>query len=131
MTLLPSAFCPCGSNTSYVPCCMPYHIGTAIAPNAVALMRSRYTAFALANAVYLKITWHPNTLPLQFSLDNKARWLSLKIIRHANSDDDHASVEFVARYKINGRAHRLHEISRFVREHGRWFYLNGAVEKPG
>lgn len=128
MTLLPSAFCPCGSKTSYVQCCMSYHIGTAVAPNALALMRSRYTAYALANAVYLKMTWHPDTLPVQLSLDTEARWLGLKIIQHANSDDDHASVEFVARYKINGRAHRLHEMSRFVQVRGCWFYFDGVVK---
>lgn len=127
MTLLPSALCPCDSKTSYAQCCMPYHIGTAVAPNALALMRSRYAAYALANAVYLKMTWHSDTLPLQFSLDTEARWLGLKIIRHASSDEDHASVEFVARYKINGRAYRLHENSRFVRVHGQWFYIDGVV----
>jgi len=109
---------------------MPYHNGTAIPPNAEALMRSRYTAYVLANADYLKATWHPDYLPQSFALDDQERvqWLGLQVKRQALSDDNHASVEFVARYKINGRAQRLHEVSRFVREQGRWFYLDGAVE---
>lgn len=95
-------------------------------------MRSRYTAYALADAAYLKATWHPDTLPPSFALDEQERvqWLGLQVRRHVESDEHQASVEFVARYKINGRAHRLHELSRFVREQGRWFYLDGAIENP-
>jgi SEC-C motif-containing protein len=109
---------------------MPYHSGVAIPPNAEALMRSRYTAYVLANAEYLKATWHPKTLPQLFNLDDQdhTQWLGLKIIRHETSDENHAIVEFVARYKINGKAHRLHEVSRFVREGARWYYLDGEIE---
>lgn len=108
---------------------MPYHTGAAIPPSAEALMRSRYTAYVLARADYLKATWHPNTLPQPFALDDQERvqWLGLQVKRHEIQDDKHATVEFVARYKINGRAHRLHEVSRFVREAGRWYYLDGAI----
>jgi len=111
---------------------MPYHQGVAIPPNAEALMRSRYSAYVLANVDYLKATWHPDFLPPSFALDEQERvqWLGLQVKRHALRDDDHASVEFVARYKINGRAQRLHEVSRFVREQGRWYYLDGALESP-
>jgi SEC-C motif-containing protein len=55
------------------------------------------------------------------------KWLGLDVKRADQPDDDHASVEFVARSKLAGRAHRLHEISRFVKEDGRWFYLDGDV----
>jgi SEC-C motif domain protein len=111
---------------------MPYHTGSAIPPSAEALMRSRYTAYVLANTAYLKATWHPECLPTSFALDEQERvqWLGLQVKRHEASDDNHAVVEFVARYKINGRAHRLHEVSRFVREQGRWWYQDGAVENP-
>jgi SEC-C motif-containing protein len=54
--------------------------------------------------------------------------VGLKVLRHAQEDDSHASVEFVARYKIGGRGYRLHEASRFVREAGIWYYLDGAIK---
>ena len=109
---------------------MPYHTGAAIPPNAEALMRSRYTAYVLGRADYLQATWHPSTLPQPFALDDQeqVQWLGLQVKRHEIQDDQHATVEFVARYKINGRAHRLHEVSRFVREAGRWYYLDGAID---
>jgi len=95
-------------------------------------MRSRYSAYVLANVAYLQATWHPDTRPSSRALEDQERvqWLGLQVMRHENSDDSHAIVEFVARYKINGRAHRLHEVSRFVCEQGRWIYLDGVVEKP-
>ncbi len=92
-------------------------------------MRSRYTAFALGAEAYLRATWHPSTRPaaLDLAADPQPRWIGLKIIRHAPDGADHATVEFIARYKVGGRAHRLHEISRFIREDGRWFYLAGEL----
>lgn len=130
MTALAPASCPCGSTLSYAQCCMQYHTGAAIPPSAEALMRSRYTAYVLGHADYLQATWHPNNLPQPFALDDQERmqWLGLQVKRHEIQDDKHATVEFVARYKINGRAHRLHEVSRFVREAGRWYYLDGTID---
>ncbi len=92
-------------------------------------MRSRYTAYVLADLPYLQATWHPQTLPADFNLDaqREARWLGLQVRHHEVIDDDHARVEFVARYKINGRAFRLHEISRFEKYAGRWVYRDGDV----
>ena len=121
--------CPCGSNSPYAQCCQPYHAGLAIPSNAEALMRSRYSAYVLANTAYLKATWHPDTLPLALQIEDQANthWIGLAIKQHENSDANHATVEFVARYKINGRAYRLHEVSRFVREQGRWYYLDGVI----
>ena len=91
-------------------------------------MRSRYTAYALADAAYLKTTWHPNTLPEHLNLSEQVdtKWLGLKIMRHENIDDHHAIVEFVARYKIHGKAHRLHDVSSFELVVERWYYVNGA-----
>lgn len=91
-------------------------------------MRSRYTAYTLADEAYLKSTWHPNTLATDFDLLEQAgaKWLGLKITRHENTDGHHAIVEFVARYKIHGKAHRLHEVSYFERVAGRWYYVDGA-----
>ena len=92
-------------------------------------MRSRYTAYTLQNTVYLNATWHPSTRPVILDLSDQenTKWLGLTIKKHEIIDADHALVEFVARYKLNGRAHRLHEISRFERVNGSWFYLDGDL----
>lgn len=93
-------------------------------------MRSRYVAYALGLEPYLLATWHPSTRPADLKLDeDPPRWLGLTIKRHELQDDDHAIVEFVARYKVGGRAYRLDETSRFVREDGRWFYLDGDIKE--
>lgn len=93
-------------------------------------MRSRYVAYVLELEPYLLATWHSTTRPasLGFNKEEKTRWLGLTIKRHEVQDKDHATVEFVARYKIGGRAYRLHETSRFVREDGRWFYVDGDIK---
>jgi len=91
-------------------------------------MRSRYCAFVLGDDAYLIETWHPSTRPPVTALTDPAtRWLGLEVRRHGVEDADHATVEFVARSKHGGRASRLHETSRFVREGGRWYYLDGEV----
>ncbi|MBU0621441.1 MAG: SEC-C domain-containing protein [Gammaproteobacteria bacterium] len=122
--------CPCGSNQPYLACCARYVEGGDAAPTAEALMRSRYTAYTLLREDYLLATWHPSTRPpsLGFADEPPAKWLGLEVKRHQQQDADHASVEFVARYKVNGRAHRLHEVSRFVREDGQWFYVDGDLD---
>lgn len=118
--------CPCGSGNNYAECCGRYHAGAA-APSAEALMRSRYSAYVLIKEPYLLDTWHGSTRPpvLDLAADSAARWLGLQIKRHEQTGPDSAVVEFVARYKVAGRAHRLHETSRFVRENGRWYYVDG------
>ena len=95
-------------------------------------MRSRYSANVLRLEPYLLATWHAGTRPaaLDLSDDTNTRWLGLEVIRHEASGSDSASVEFVARYRIAGRAHRLQECSRFLRENGRWYYLDGEMREP-
>ena len=90
-------------------------------------MRSRYSAFARGDAGYLQATWHPSTRPASLTLEPGLRWLGLQVRDHREVDADHAEVEFVARSRPagSGPAHRLHERSRFVREDGRWYYLDG------
>ena len=94
-------------------------------------MRSRYCAYAMALEPYLQTTWHASTRPpmLDLSADQDTRWLGLEIRRYEATGADTAIVEFVARYKIGGRAHRLHEVSRFVLENGRWYYLDGEFPR--
>jgi len=134
--------CPCGG-PSLDTCCGPFIAGSALPPTAEALMRSRYTAYTLTDAPYLLATWHPRTRPAEplFDEQEPIRWLGLEVKsalrlrqRKVNSPDDPDSdtVEFVARFKVGGRAHRLHEVSRFLREPDpatgapRWYYLDGS-----
>ncbi|MDL2338141.1 MAG: YchJ family metal-binding protein [Pseudomonadota bacterium] len=127
----PPAPCPCGTGLPYTDCCARFHAGPLhlLAPTAEALMRSRYSAYTLQLDDYLLATWHPSTRPdgpLQH--EPGLRWLGLQVLRHETLDADHARVEFVARSKLGGRAHRLRELSRFVREGGRWFYVDAAAD---
>lgn len=92
-------------------------------------MRSRYTAYVYGLEAYLLATWDPQTRPakLDLTLDAQTKWLGLQVKRHLQTGETTALVEFVARYKVGGRAQRLHETSRFVREDGRWFYVDGDI----
>jgi SEC-C motif-containing protein len=91
-------------------------------------MRSRYSAFTLDLTDYLLATWHASTRPTRLAANESGlKWLGLEVRRHTIVDGDHATVEFVARSKLGGRAQRLHEISRFVRQNGGWFYLDGDI----
>jgi SEC-C motif-containing protein len=121
--------CPCGSNKDYAACCGCFLDGGEAAPTAEVLMRSRYTAYTLGREDYLLATWHHSRCPalLELASEPRRKWLGLDVKRHEQSDEDRAVVEFVARYKVGGRAHRLHEASRFVREAGKWFYVDGDV----
>lgn len=137
----PAAACPCGG-AALAACCGPYLDGQAVPQTAEALMRSRYTAYTLKNEAYLQATWHPSTRPSEPVTDEneKLQWLGLEVksalrLRQRKADlpeqPDHDTVEFVARFRVGGRAHRLHEVSRFVRDTGadgvaRWFYLDGS-----
>jgi SEC-C motif-containing protein len=93
-------------------------------------MRSRYTAFVLKLEGYLLATWHPRTRPPSLSLtQSPRRWLGLKVLRHEGETADTAVVEYIARYKASGRVHEIREASRFVREDGRWLYVEGDVKE--
>jgi SEC-C motif-containing protein len=118
--------CPCGG-PGYAQCCGRFIDGDATARTAEELMRSRYTAYVLRNEPYLQATWHARTRPAEALVrDEDLKWLGLEVRRHASAGDE-ATVEFVARYKVGGgRAQRMHEISRFLREGGKWYYLDGS-----
>jgi SEC-C motif-containing protein len=135
------ALCPCGGG-QFASCCGPFIAGAAIAPTAEQLMRSRYSAYTLRDEAYLRATWHASTVPAGpiVDPDEKLQWLGLEVksalrLRQRKADlpetQDNDTVEFVARFKVGGRAHRLHEVSRFVREPDRlgevrWFYVDGS-----
>ncbi|NCN89195.1 MAG: hypothetical protein GW936_07145 [Gallionella sp.] len=120
--------CPCGSGKQFGDCCAPYLKNGVPPPDAASLMRSRYTAYTLLREDYLLATWHPSTRPAMLGLAGAAptKWIGLEVKRHERQDADHAIVEFVARCKVNGRACRLHEVSRFVRRAGQWLYVDAA-----
>ena len=120
--------CPCGSEREYSQCCGPCLNSTRQALTAEQLMRSRYTAYVLQDKVYLLQSWHPTTRPQQLELHiEPAKWIGLKIVAtlHGQVEDTTGMVEFIARYKINGKAHRLHEKSDFIRDKDVWFYVEG------
>ena len=95
-------------------------------------MRSRYSAFVRQDAAYLLATWHPSTRPAVLDFEAGTQWLGLQVRAHQLIDPTQAEVEFVARSRLRGRASRLHERSRFVRENGagevaRWYYVDGTM----
>ena len=119
--------CPCDSSRLYAECCARWHAG-AIPPDATSLMRSRYSAYVLRNEPYLLATWHPSKRPDSIPFDTNRKWLGLRIVNARMTGDDSAEVEFIARSRAsNAAAVRLHERSRFVRENGRWFYIDGDL----
>ncbi|MHA7134288.1 YchJ family protein [Oerskovia turbata] len=129
------ARCPCLSGDVYGDCCGRYHRGLgapgdrAVAPTAEALMRSRYSAFVVGDAEYLLATWHPSTRPTDLDPDDDTTWRRLDVLATSAGGplDRTGVVEFVAHYRSAATRERdsLHEVSRFVREDGRWLYVDG------
>lgn len=140
---MPDHNCPCGSQLASTNCCGPFLKGAKVAETAEQLMRSRFTAFTLGDADYLLETHHPSrhspTERQQLTETLKQyRWLSLEVVRATKDDKQcsNAMVEFIARYTNGTQLEQLHERSSFIRENGRWFYLEGEfldtpVKLPG
>lgn len=120
--------CPCGSGLPYEECCAPLHRGEA-ATTALALMRSRFSAFALGLEQYLLDSWDPSTRPGTVDLDDEVEWRRLQIVDTSlgGPSDDAGVVEFRASFRENGRSGLLEERSRFARAGGRWVYVDGEV----
>ena len=118
--------CPCGSGDFYEGCCGRFIDGRQLPQTAEQLMRSRYAAYAGFNNEYLLETWHLSTRPRGLQTEPQAKWIGLKILRTEDGGpaDESGVVEFIARYKVNGRAYRMREASRFKRENGRWYYVD-------
>jgi SEC-C motif-containing protein len=123
--------CPCGLDQSYGQCCGRFHSAAAFAGTAEALMRSRYTAFAVQDGDYLIRTWHSSTRPTRIGFDPDQRWTGLEVLATSAGGMLHptGTVEFRARYDRGGVRGNQHEVSRFVREDGRWVYL-GELDEP-
>ena len=120
--------CPCGTVLPYRECCGPLHRGGA-ASTALALMRSRFSAFALGLERYLLDSWDPSTRPDTVDLDGDVEWRRLQIVDTAlgGDSDDAGVVEYRASFRRAGRSGLLQERSRFVRVEGRWMYVDGDV----
>jgi SEC-C motif-containing protein len=127
------ALCPCGTGLDFGLCCEPVLLdpSTALVPDA--LMRSRYTAFALGDVAHLRRTWCPSTCPTNIRINPDQRWIGLKVVRSSVGGEvdgavngDAGEVEFVARSRIGGKAQSLHEVSRFRRSADGWLYVTGA-----
>lgn len=122
--------CPCGSGQSLELCCAPLLAG-AVAVSPEALMRSRYTAFTQANAVYLEDTLAPEAKEDYDRAETEkwikeAKWNGLEV-RGATEDGDQGSVEFVARYSLRGKPFAHHEQGSFRKLDGRWLYVDGVM----
>lgn len=120
--------CPCGSDKPLDACCGPYHDG-APAPTALALMRSRYSAFVLGKGQYLSDSLSErqkadfDVAEFEASSD-QTKWLGLEIRKTeaGGETDDIGTVEFVARYKSQKGPMIHHERATFTREGGRWVF---------
>ncbi|QIQ21883.1 YchJ family protein [Zophobihabitans entericus] len=123
--------CPCNINKLYRQCCEPYHLEQKIPATAELLMRSRYSAYARQKWDYIQQTWHSSTRPSADSFDDvTTKWIELIIKNTSTSKNnpDEAFVEFIAKYKTaNGKAEKMQEVSRFVKEDGHWYYIDGVV----
>jgi len=128
------AACLCGSGINYVDCCGLYHDSATLPATAEALMRSRFTAYAQRNADYLRATWDSGRCPdvIDFSRET-AVWQRLEVVdtKKGGQHDDKGVVEFKAYYLQDGEACVLHEVSRFIKKDGRWFYLDGVIKSLG
>lgn len=127
-----SQSCPCGSALEYSVCCQRYLSGEHVAPNPSHLMRSRYSAFVLKQVDYLINTWHSSCQAAGFRQDiengfAQTEWLGLTIFEHTDSEDAHEGyVSFVARFKEHGKPGAIIERSRFLKENGQWYYIDGT-----
>ncbi|WAA64578.1 YchJ family protein [Microbacterium oxydans] len=123
-----AARCPCSSGDVFGDCCGPLLQG-APAPTAERLMRSRYTAFALEDADYLRRTWHATTRPATVEVEPELQWRRLLIIDRVAGGpfDREGVVEFEAFWRQGADRGSLHERSRFVREERQWYYVDGDV----
>ena len=108
--------CPCGGGL-LANCCDPFISGAQHAVSAEQLMRSRYSAYVIGAEDYLRETWHKDTRPSETVTDKSQHWIGLEV-RQSLQENDTATVEFVARCRVQGRGQRLHEISRFIRKDG-------------
>lgn len=132
-----SQLCPCGSGLEYSLCCQPYISTDTLAPTPSQLMRSRYSAYVMQDADYLVATWYPQTRSTSLKSDisgsfASTRWLGLTVYETAvGRDENEGFVSFVARFEEQGAESAVIERSRFLKENGQWYYVDGARPQFG
>jgi len=119
--------CPCASERAYSDCCEPYHLGDALPDSVEALMRSRYSAFVLADDDYLLESWHPLTCPEHLDLSDNPDWVKLEVVS-SEQDGEQGRVHFKAFYQDGKQQECLEELSEFRKANGRWYYLRGDIK---
>lgn len=129
------ALCPCGSEINYEDCCGPFHKGDATAPTAEKLMRSRYCAFVKKDYAYLEETLDPQTR-LKFDHEGNREWaekvtLTRLEILHSEESGTKALVEFKAYFQEDQNECTHHEISKFRKQSGIWYFREGKVRPQG
>ncbi len=130
--------CPCQSGKEYDACCGPIISGTQAAASAEALMRSRYSAFAMRESGYLEQSLHPDYRHDSDPAATKkwadeSEWLKLEILNTSGGgeNDEAGTVDFIATYRQRGNTHAHHELGHFKRAKGIWYYTNGKIVTPG
>ena len=125
--------CPCGSTLTYSKCCEPFIKGASQPVTAESLMRSRYTAYTKAAIDYLYATTHPEH---RKGYDHEgtrtwaesSEWLGLEIVSSRGGEDDSlGEVEFIARYNEDGNETAHHELGKFKKLDGNWFFTEGKM----
>ncbi len=128
MAIDPQEACPCNSGATYSACCGPIHAdGAGLGATAEQLMRARYSAYVLHNGPFLLTSWHPDSRPNSVSFSDEQTWLGLTIVETTEGGglEKDGTVEFKARFQRGGEHYELHELSSFVREGGKWLYVDG------
>ncbi|WP_054180842.1 YchJ family protein [Trabulsiella odontotermitis] len=127
-----SPLCPCGSALEYSLCCQRYLSGAQLAPDPSQLMRSRYTAFVMKDVDYLLKTWHPSCQAAHFRGDIEhgftgTEWLGLTVFAtEPGNHENEGFVSFVARFREHNKTGAIIERSRFLKENGQWYYIDGT-----
>ena len=125
--------CPCGSRLTYDSCCGLYIDNGQLAPSPEQLMRSRYTAYSMANIDYIKKTMFGKPL-IGFDIENSKRWAKrvswtgLRVIKACLKNPELGEVEFIANFIDKNKCHTIHEISEFQCKNGAWFYTDGELQ---
>lgn len=123
--------CPCGSKQLLMECCGALISGDKVADTPLKLMRSRYTAFVLANMAYIKKTMKGPALKGFNKTESKkwaesVEWLGLEVIKtDYQLGNTTGHVEFIATFKENHQVKSIHEKSKFIFENGKWYYVDG------
>ncbi|MGD2117775.1 MAG: YchJ family protein [Chromatiales bacterium] len=131
------SLCPCGSGREFADCCEPFILGNSLPETAEQLMRSRYSAYASEQVEYLHDSLHPqhredHDINAARKWAKESDWLGLEIVatEQGGADDATGVVEFRASYRDKGVTRQVHEISRFEKVDGRWYYVDGDMPKP-